>query len=72
MGNKLKQLVEGYSKLWKIQDMPDREQKLAEARMEICMNCQYRMKATNTCSKCGCYLPSKTKCMRCTCPKDFW
>ena len=71
--SKLSELVEGYRKLWKIGEVPDKEEEtVAQKRMEICMACPHRNTHLNTCKVCTCYLPAKTKCMQCSCPKQYW
>ena len=47
---------------------------LAEERAKVCAECPI-FKA-NFCSKelggCGCFIPAKTSCVECKCPKDKW
>ena len=41
-------------------------------RLITCSSCVYRIESVNLCSKCGCYLPAKTKLAGSACPIGKW
>lgn len=41
-------------------------------RLSICNNCEYLFRATNSCKKCGCFLPAKSALKSSACPIDKW
>ena len=45
---------------------------IREYRLNICNSCEYRVESINTCSKCGCCLPAKTKLAGSQCPIGKW
>lgn len=44
----------------------------SQARMNICIQCDEYIEATEMCKKCWCFLPMKTKLAPATCPKHKW
>ena len=44
----------------------------AENRMETCLNCEFLIKLTKTCKKCGCFMQAKTKLADASCPVGKW
>lgn len=44
----------------------------AENRMETCLNCEFLIKLTKTCKKCGCFMQAKTKLADAYCPVGKW
>lgn len=47
-------------------------EEVAKERLDICMQCPNRVKATGTCDICKCYLKYKTKVKQEKCPIDKW
>jgi hypothetical protein len=45
---------------------------VAEARFDACKNCEFLIKATNQCKKCGCFMHLKTKLAGAVCPIGKW
>jgi hypothetical protein len=41
-----------------------------ENRLNLCKQCPFY--ASETCSKCGCHMPSKAKMLNATCPVSKW
>ena len=41
-------------------------------RLSICNLCEHRIESVNVCSKCGCFLPAKTKLAMSKCPIGKW
>jgi hypothetical protein len=56
--------------LWAFDTKESRE--VSKPRMAICKECPYRIKATNTCRECGCFLPAKTRLTDEACPLLRW
>lgn len=45
----------------------------SDARFKICQACPfYNEKGNKKCSKCGCYMPVKTKLTKASCPVRKW
>lgn len=65
--DKLKQIIDGWGNMI---NTPDHIKQLSESRANICAGCVFNV--CNVCSKCGCYLPAKTKCESCKCPIFSW
>ena len=76
---KINEVYEG----WKNHLLPERKlistiEKVSGERMEICGNCEYNSLKHSTnrpdehCTKCGCTLVAKTKCLSCECPIGKW
>jgi hypothetical protein len=42
------------------------------ARMAICKKCEFFIKKTSQCSKCGCFMSLKTKLVNASCPVGKW
>lgn len=73
---------------WRNNILPPEEMKEAIAsvsveRMEVCKGCSFYsenkkkegwaiLRLDIHCTKCGCTLSAKTKCMSCSCPIGFW
>ena len=80
MGIKINQIIEG----WKNSIVPPKELKevittVSRERLRICMLCPHYSKNDPKssvlrpdvyCTKCGCTLSAKTKCLSCECPLD--
>lgn len=47
-------------------------EKIANERFDICKGCEFLIKATNQCKKCGCLMHLKTKLEAATCPVGKW
>lgn len=45
---------------------------IAELRFSICKGCEFLIKATGTCKKCGCFMQAKTKIAKAECPVGKW
>ena len=43
-----------------------------QVRKDICESCQYKIKITNICGKCGCFLPAKITLAPANCPIGLW
>ncbi|NBP00403.1 MAG: hypothetical protein EBU90_09820 [Proteobacteria bacterium] len=41
-------------------------------RLNICLQCEYLVKPTNQCTKCGCLMNLKTKLKEVNCPIGKW
>lgn len=48
------------------------DQNTIDKRFSICLECEYLIKTTNTCQKCGCFMALKTKLKNVTCPINKW
>ncbi len=48
------------------------EERLHTERMSICKECPHLVKLTQQCTKCGCFMPAKTKLPHASCPIDKW
>jgi hypothetical protein len=44
----------------------------AQNRFETCLNCEFLIKLTKTCKKCGCFMQAKTKLADASCPVGKW
>lgn len=79
--SKIKQIVEG----WKNNLFPSEEEAavikaVGDERMSICNSCRYHsgnakvrtLRPDAFCTKCGCTLSAKTKCLSCECPLGYW
>lgn len=44
----------------------------AQRRLEICKKCPNLIQLTTQCTKCGCYMPAKTKLEAAKCPESKW
>lgn len=45
---------------------------IRDSRLTTCNSCAYRIESVNLCSKCGCFLPAKTKLAGVSCPIGKW
>jgi len=43
-----------------------------QVRREICDTCEHKIKITNICGKCGCFLPAKITLAPANCPDQRW
>ena len=43
-----------------------------QVRKEICESCEHKIKITNVCGKCGCFLPAKITLAPAGCPDGRW
>jgi len=43
-----------------------------QVRRKICDNCEHRIKITNICGRCGCFLPAKITLAPANCPMGLW
>ena len=76
----IQQIIEG----WRNNLFPPEEKKkiieeISAYRMDICDGCDFHSKHHSTpirpdvhCTKCGCTLAAKTKCLSCNCPENKW
>jgi len=48
------------------------EADIYSSRIETCKSCEYLIKITNTCKKCGCFMSLKTKLENAVCPIGKW
>ena len=67
-------IYKGYKNLIKDKMLllDEEEQELFDKRYDICKVCLFRNKTIDSCMLCNCYLPAKTKCLECKCPKEYW
>ena len=47
-------------------------EELAAERLNTCFECEFLIKLTSQCKKCGCLMPLKTKLEHATCPIGKW
>ena len=76
------QIYEGWkNNLFPKEELKKQIDEVSNGRMEICRNCFYHssnrpgyrtMRPDEHCTNCGCTLSAKTKCLSCSCPKDYW
>lgn len=45
---------------------------IADARFNVCKECDRLIKATTTCKECGCFMVAKTKLQDAVCPLGKW
>lgn len=48
------------------------DKETAQARFDICKECENLFKPTNTCKKCGCFMKAKVKVAAVECPVGKW
>ena len=48
------------------------EQHIQQNRLRICEQCDFYIKLTQQCKKCGCFMKIKTKLKNATCPLQKW
>ncbi len=48
------------------------DQEIIDRRWSECQGCEYLIKATNQCKKCGCFMKVKTKVATARCPVGKW
>lgn len=51
---------------------PRSPEELAQYRLEICKQCEFFRKQTQTCKKCGCFMKLKTTLEKAKCPVGKW
>lgn len=64
----------GESRPWHLLD-PDKkieDRSIIDKRMEKCLGCEFLIKTTKQCQKCGCFMPSKTTLIHAECPIGKW
>lgn len=71
---KAKEIYEGFSNLIKHKASFNTEtiEKMAKLRFNICKTCKERDVFMNSCRKCGCYIPAKTRSKHSECPLLYW
>lgn len=47
-------------------------EEISQSRWDICSNCEFLYKPTNTCKKCGCFMVLKTTLKAASCPIKKW
>jgi hypothetical protein len=47
-------------------------EEIKELRMDACRNCEFFVKLTQQCTKCGCIMPAKTSLPHASCPIGKW
>lgn len=66
--NRLEEIIEGWKNLtFQNKDIED----IAKKRIAICVNCEF-LRKNNTCRRCGCYMPAKTRSLKSNCPENLW
>lgn len=66
--SRLSEIYEG----WKNFTFPNpRIEKIAEKRMEICVNCPM-LNSRNICQLCGCFMPAKVRSPKSICQIKKW
>ena len=48
------------------------DQETAQARLDICGQCDRLISVTKQCRECGCIMPMKTRLIGATCPLGKW
>lgn len=48
------------------------EETTSKTRFDICASCEFLIKTTNSCKKCGCFMIAKTKLKNARCPIGKW
>jgi hypothetical protein len=43
-----------------------------QVRKDICESCEHKIKITNICGKCGCFIPAKVTLAPANCPIGLW
>jgi len=43
-----------------------------QVRKDICESCEHKIKITNICGRCGCFLPAKITLAPANCPIGLW
>jgi hypothetical protein len=43
-----------------------------QVRKDICESCEHKIKITNICGKCGCFIPAKITLVPANCPIGLW
>jgi hypothetical protein len=43
-----------------------------QVRKDICESCEHKIKITNICGKCGCFIPAKITLAPANCPIGLW
>jgi hypothetical protein len=68
-----KNIIEGFTNLAlsKVKLLVEEAVILSNERMNVCNKCPFKSKK-NTCKKCGCFLPAKTKVKLEKCPINKW
>jgi len=76
---KLSEIYEGWrNKLLPPENLKELINSTAEERINICLSCPHHSKNHKSrrpddhCTKCGCTLSAKTKCLSCSCPLEKW
>lgn len=73
------QIYEGWkNNLFPPSELKEIIEKTSQDRLNICAECEHHSKFHETarpdahCTKCGCTLAAKTKCLSCSCPINKW
>lgn len=76
---KINQIYEGWrNNLFPPERLAQVIETTSATRLEICNNCEFHSKNHLSvrpdahCTKCGCTLAAKTKCLSCECPLKKW
>lgn len=76
---KLSEVYEGWrNHLLPPEDLEEVISTVSKLRLEICSTCEWHSKNHDSkrpddhCTKCGCTLIAKTKCLSCACPLKKW
>ncbi len=48
------------------------DQDVIDKRWDECANCEFLIKPTNNCKKCGCFMKAKTRVATASCPIGKW
>jgi len=43
-----------------------------QVRKDICESCEHKIKITNICGRCGCFIPAKITLAPANCPIGLW
>lgn len=66
-------IIDMTAKPWDILDPSKRtNEEKALSRMDICENCEFFIKITSQCKKCGCFMNIKTRIEEAYCPIGKW
>jgi len=51
---------------------PRSQEEIVKSRLEICNSCEFFVKSTVQCRKCGCFMKLKTRLEKAKCPIKKW
>jgi hypothetical protein len=60
------------SKILLLDQTDETDNSIRQKRLETCMSCDYLLKMSNSCKKCGCFVHAKTLLKNSKCPLNKW